>query len=225
MRGVGQANLAIAVSAIPATGCAICPMCRCLPPTEFGGTTTYICWSDPHYQYSEPCTGAPENWSGGGGTSFASPIMAGIQALVNQKAGGAQGPVNPIYYQLAAAEYGASGNTSCNSTLGNAAASSCIFYDVTLGDMDVSCLGNYNCYLDGATNGVLSTSDTAYEPTGNLINGATDGGAYPSTNGWDFATGIGTVNAANLVNNWPASLSATTTMLAPVRTRRIRAPR
>ncbi|MGB0043541.1 MAG: Ig-like domain repeat protein, partial [Terriglobales bacterium] len=172
------------------------------------------CWSDPHYQYSEPCTGAPENWSGGGGTSFASPIMAGIQALVNQKAGGAQGPVNPIYYQLAAAEYGASGNTSCNSTLGNAAASSCIFYDVTLGDMDVSCLGNYNCYLDGATNGVLSTSDTAYEPTGNLINGATDGGAYPSTNGWDFATGIGTVNAANLVNNWPASLSATTTMLS-----------
>jgi hypothetical protein len=37
---------------------------------------------------------------------------------------------------------------------------------------------------------VLSTSNTAYAP------------AYGTTVGWDFATGIGTVNAANLVNDW-----------------------
>ncbi|MBV8125952.1 MAG: hypothetical protein JO370_17975, partial [Paucibacter sp.] len=43
-----------------------------------------------------PCSGAPSGWAGAGGTSFASPIMAGIQALVNQ-VHGAQGNPNPVY--------------------------------------------------------------------------------------------------------------------------------
>jgi subtilase family serine protease len=145
------------------------------------------------------CTGTPDTWSGGGGTSFSSPIMAGIQALVNQKVGGRQGNPNPVYYNLAATEYGASGDSACNSTLGNTAGSSCIFYDVTLGDMDVNCTGTHNCYLPSGTYGVLSTSNGSYLP------------AYGTTTGWDFATGIGTVNAVNLVNNWPSALSATTT--------------
>jgi hypothetical protein len=143
------------------------------------------------------CSGTPETWAGAGGTSFASPIMAGIQALVNQKAGGRQGNPNPVYYSLAKTEYGASGDTSCNSSLGNTVGSSCIFYDVTLGDMDVDCLGANNCYLDAATNGVLSTSNSAYDP------------AFGTKTGWDFATGIGTVNAANLVNHWPSTASFT----------------
>jgi hypothetical protein len=159
-----------------------------------------FCFSDPA-NGGAPCTGAPDTWAGAGGTSFSSPIMAGIQALVNQKTGARQGNPNPVYYSLAATEYGASGDSSCNSTLGNAASSSCIFYDVTLGDMDVNCLGTVNCYLPSGTNGVLSTSDGSYLP------------AYGTTTGWDFASGIGTVNAANLVNNWPSALSATTTTL------------
>jgi len=139
------------------------------------------------------CTGAPSGWSGAGGTSFSTPILAGIQALVNQKVGARQGNPNTIYYSLAATEYGASGSSSCNSTLGNGVASSCIFYDVTQGDMDVNCTGSHNCYRPSGTNGVLSTSNGAYSP------------AYGTTPGWDFATGIGTINAANLVNNWPNS--------------------
>ena len=163
------------------------------------------CWSDPAYSGnggSAPCTGAPSGWSGAGGTSFSSPIMAGIQALINQNAGGPQGNPNPVYYQLAAAEYGASGDSSCNSTLGNTTSASCIFYDVTLGDMDVNCTGTHNCYLPSGTNGVLSTSNSAYLP------------AYGTTTGWDFATGIGSVNAANLVNHWPSVLSPTVTVVA-----------
>ena len=151
-----------------------------------------FCWSDTA-NGGAACTGAPSGWSGAGGTSFASPIMAGIQALVNQKAGGAQGNPNPVYYQLASNEYGSGGNSSCSSTKGNTAAGSCIFYDVTLGDMDVDCVGSANCYLADGSVGVLSTSDNSFSP------------AYGTTTGWDFATGIGTVNAANLVNNWPAS--------------------
>jgi len=150
-----------------------------------------FCWSDTR-NGGAACTGDPSGWSGAGGTSFASPIMAGVQALINQKAGGPQGNPNPVYYQLAATEFGPSGSTACDSSNGNTVGNSCIFYDVTLGDMDVDCTGP-NCYFADGSVGVLSTSNSTFSP------------AYGTNIGWDFATGIGTVNAANLVNNWPAS--------------------
>src|SRR6267142_1980044 len=93
-----------------------------------------FCWSDTAHG-GAACSGSPSGWSGAGGTSFAAPIMAGIQALVNQKTASRQGNPNPVYYQLAASEYGSSGNTSCNSSNGNTVSSSCIFYDVTQGDI------------------------------------------------------------------------------------------
>jgi subtilase family serine protease len=136
------------------------------------------------------CTGAPSTWSGAGGTSFASPIMAAIQAIVNEKTASSWGNPLTTYYNLAKAEYGSSGDTSCNSTNGNAVSASCTFYDIKQGDMDVNCTGSHNCYLPSGKNGVLSTSTTSYAP------------AYGTTTGWDFATGIGSVNANNLVNNW-----------------------
>src|SRR5882724_7030360 len=150
-----------------------------------------FCWSDTAHG-GAACGADPGAWSGAGGTSFSSPIMAGIQALINQKAGGPQGNPASVYYQLAAAEYGSSGNSSCNSDHGNSVASNCIFYDVTSGDIDVDCVGP-NCFLADGTVGVLSISNSSFAP------------AYGTTTGWDFATGIGTVNAANLVNNWPSS--------------------
>jgi hypothetical protein len=63
---------------------------------------------------------------------------------------------------------------------------------VTVGDNDVDCVAPYNCYAppDGVgTVGVLSLSAKAHEP------------AYQAAPGWDFATGIGTANARNLVLN------------------------
>jgi subtilase family serine protease len=147
------------------------------------------CDTDPSDE-SGSCSGAPINWPGGGGTSFSSPIMAGIQALVDQNHG-AQGHPDRTYYTLAEQEYGASGNANCGSSKGNGVSSSCVFYDVTAGDNDVNCRGSHDCYDPSGTNGVLSTSDNSY------------GIAYAARKGWDFATGIGTVNAANLVNNWP----------------------
>jgi|HubBroStandDraft_1064217.scaffolds.fasta_scaffold00048_33 subtilase family serine protease len=140
-----------------------------------------------------PCSDPPDEWPGAGGTSFSSPIMAGIQALVNQKVGARQGQPNYVYYSLAATEYGATGNSACNSTLGNAVGSSCVFYDITLGDEDTNCTGTVDCYIPSGTIGVLSTSDSSYQP------------AYGTQTGWDFSTGIGSVNAYNLVNAWPAS--------------------
>jgi subtilase family serine protease len=158
-----------------------------------------ICYSDPAGG-GVPCTGAPDTWPGFGGTSFAAPIMAGIQALVNQRHG-RQGNPNPTYYAIANAEYGWKGSAACNSSNGNAVGSGCVFHDVTFGDMAVNCTAvqvqsgkktytaSFNCYLDGATSGVLSTSNFSYKP------------AFAAGAGWDFATGIGTVNAYNLVRS------------------------
>jgi subtilase family serine protease len=147
------------------------------------------CWSNTAAGGTK-CTGAPSGWSGAGGTSFASPIMAGIQALVNQKTAKRQGNPNSTYYKLAAAEYGTSGSTTCNSTKGNGVASTCVFYDVTQGDMDVNCSGTYGCYKPSGTYGVLSTSTTTYSK------------AYGTTTGYDFATGLGSLNGYNLVYKW-----------------------
>jgi subtilase family serine protease len=155
------------------------------------GHAYIFCYSQPAPNTGgAPCTGNPENWSGAGGTSFASPIVAGIQALVNQATGEPQGNPNYVYYALARQEYGGRGNNSCNSTLGTGVDKSCTFNDVTLGDMDVNCLGPFNCFTPSGTNGVLSVTSKAYEK------------AYSANAGWDFATGIGTLNVNNLVTNW-----------------------
>jgi subtilase family serine protease len=156
----------------------------------------YYVYCDSDARDEESCSGAPKNWSAAGGTSFASPILAAMQALVNQKQGARQGNPNPVYYQLAATEYGTSGSSICNSSKGSAVSASCIFYDTTQGDIDVNCTGANNCYKPSGHYGVLSTSDSAYKK------------AYGTTTGWDFATGIGSVNAANLVNGWPAPAAA-----------------
>jgi subtilase family serine protease len=150
-----------------------------------------------------PCTYTSANDTlalAAGGTSFASPALAGIQALINQKMSGAQGNPNYTYYKLAAAEQGANGTTRCNSTGGTPGApvlphEECIFNDVTLGDIDVNCTGTTDCYGYSKTGGTttdgsLSPSTTTYSP------------AYAAGTGWDFATGLGTVNAYNLVTAW-----------------------
>jgi subtilase family serine protease len=131
----------------------------------------------------------------GGGTSFAAPAMAGIQALIDQKMGAAQGNPNYTYYKLAAAEQGARGTTRCNSTGGTEAAPQlpdpgCIFNDVTQGDIVVNCTGA-DCFGAGGGNqGSLSSSAATYAP------------AFVAGTGWDYATGLGTVNAYNLVTAW-----------------------
>jgi subtilase family serine protease len=159
-----------------------------------------VCWSNPD---TNPivgggftCTGAPSTWAGFGGTSVSSPIMAGIQALVNQKTGSRWGNPNTVYYSLARSEYGVRGNPSCNSNMVNKTRNACVFYDVTQGDNVGACKTKggiaIDCYITpGDKYGILSTSNLVDQP------------AYGASTGWDFASGIGSVNAYNLVMNWP----------------------
>ena len=116
-----------------------------------------------------------------GGTSLSTPAMAGILALVEQKNGTLQGQINYLLYGLAQQQ----GN-SCNSSNQTtpSAQNSCVFYDVTSGNNAVPCAGG--------SPGCSSTQ------TG--TNGFTTGQlAGP---GYDLATGLGSVNAANLASAW-----------------------
>ena len=143
------------------------------------------CWSDRRAG-GTACTGAPSIWSGAGGTSFSSPILAGIQALVNQHKGKSQGNPDARYYELATSNPP-------------------VFHNVTQGDNDVNCGGTVDCYgsttvtttgrrggssTTNLTNGALSTSSASYSP------------AYHTGTGWNFATGIGSINAYSLVMAW-----------------------
>ncbi len=135
-----------------------------------------ICWSDTANYAADGATscnlppnpvGSTPTWSGFGGTSVAAPLMAGIQALVNQKWAAREGNPNPIYYQIANAEFGSSGESACyaiNQPARAGLASACAFNDITEGDINVVCRqngGSHPCYLPTGTNGVLSTEPAA----------------------------------------------------------------
>ncbi|MHB8754776.1 MAG: Ig-like domain repeat protein [Candidatus Acidiferrales bacterium] len=114
-----------------------------------------------------------------GGTSVSSPAFAGLMALVDQKTAAQQGNPNFIFYKLAAAQSA----TTCNSSTGPA--STCVFNDVTTGTIAMPCsTGSLNC-----------TTSNSGDPYG-ILSG------YNAGVGYDLATGLGSVNAANLVNNW-----------------------
>ena len=133
------------------------------------------------------------NVQGAGGTSFASPAFAGIMAIINQKAGTAQGNPNPVFYALASTQSA----LDCSSTNASAS-SSCIFHDVQVGSNAGACYknstGTRNCNFS-------STSNTYGVVSGNS-----------ATAGYDLAIGLGSVDITNLVNNWSAvSLARNTT--------------
>jgi subtilase family serine protease len=110
---------------------------------------------------------------GVGGTSASAQVFAGGVALLVQ-ANGRLGNFNPTLYALANSESA----SSCSST---STASSCIFHDVTVGTNAMPCAqGSLNC--SGATNS---------DPIGVLS-------GYAAGTGFDLATGLGTLNFANL---------------------------
>jgi subtilase family serine protease len=185
----------------PADGVRDIPDVALFASNGFWDAYYVVCWSnpDPNVGGGFTCTGPPSTWAGFGGTSVASPIMAGIQALVNQHTGSRWGNPDTVYYSLADTEYGASGSSTCNSNTVVKTGNSCIFYDVTQGDNVGACKAKTgvltNCYrpteTPAITYGLLSTSNSS------------DQSAYSTGVGWDFPSGIGSVNAYNLVMNWP----------------------
>jgi hypothetical protein len=171
---------------VPADGVRDVPDVSLFSSAGFFGAFYVVCQQSINAD-GKPCSlSAPGyDFAGYGGTSVASPAFAGIIALVNQKTGGRQGNANYVLYNLANQQNKA--GTGCDSSTG-APAASCVFNDLTTGSIAMPCLkGTANCTVTNSSDhyGVLS--------------------GYSGAVGYDLATGLGSVNAANLVSNWSSA--------------------
>jgi len=170
----------------------------------YAGSFYVVCEADALSAGESSCdvTAATTYFLGAGGTSAAAQAFGGIMALVNQKYG-RQGNANYVLYTMAAATGASCASTSLMAP--TASASSCIFYDVQVGNNSVACdASSLNCGNQTASGyGILVyTSGTTTIP------------AWLAGGGYDLATGIGTVNAYNLVQGWKSSFQGTTTTLS-----------
>ena len=163
----------------------------------FNGNFYVICSKNITNSYCDP---ADPNGTivGIGGTSASTPAFAGIMALIDQKTNSRQGNPNYILYSLAAKQSASGCNSSSNP------ASTCVFYDVTLGTIAMPCFTG-------------STSDCHTNVKSDQFGVLT---GYATTAAYDLATGLGTVNATNLVNAWATATagskgSVTTLSMTP----------
>jgi subtilase family serine protease len=184
-QGYAKPSWQVGVAGVPNDGVRDLPDVSLFAGNGFWGHSYIICFSDPS-NFGAACTGAPANWTSGGGTGYSSAVLAGIQALVNQEAGGAQGNPNPVYYKLAASS-----------------AASSVFHSITTGDIVVNCSGEINCFGDGFVGRGRATPVTDFNGNGALsTSGQTYSPAFAAASGWNFASGLGSVDAYKLILNW-----------------------
>lgn len=153
--------------------------------SELTGDFYLVCQADQNSDGNTACdVDFPHpHIRGLGGTSVSAPAFAGIVALVVQKSGSRQGNINPTLYALAAQQSPAKCNSSNLPT-------GCVFNDVTVGTNAVPCKqGTSACNVERLA-----------DPIG-LLSG------FDAGVGYDLATGLGSVNASNLVNasGWTSS--------------------
>lgn len=142
----------------------------------FNGNFYIVCEADA--VGGAPCGLTTGEFLGVGGTSASSPAFAGIMALVDQKTQARQGDADYVLYPLAAKS-----GASCTSS--GTPANSCVFYDTVVGTIAMPC-------LSGSPGCKTSSGGDSY----GVLPGFNAAAAY------DLATGLGSLNAANLVNAW-----------------------
>ncbi len=187
------------VLGMPADGLRDQPDVSLFAANGIWGHFLVLCMSDPN-EGGSPCNYKNINdlfGNAAGGTSFAAPAFAGIQALVQQTFGTTLlGNPAPEYYRIAKAQFATPlGLSKCDATLGNKVSPACVFYHVTAGSNAEPCAkGTADCIV-----GAASTQGIG-------VLGATIGGktvyAYPATPGYSLATGLGSVNVTNLLYNY-----------------------
>lgn len=180
------------VTGIPTDGKRSIPDVSFFASNGFLGSAYLICVSDwgtcvTRTQTTEPSVGEI------GGTSAATPAMAGVMALINQEAGSAQGNPNSGLYQLAAKQTYSSCKTE---TVTNS--SSCYFNDIDTGTISMPCAYSTTASQNSPNCAISHTGDTIGLLTG-----------YNAGVGYDSATGLGSLNVANVVNNWTTSVIGT----------------
>jgi Pro-kumamolisin, activation domain/Bacterial Ig-like domain (group 3) len=181
--GYAKPSWQAGVTGIPADGKRDLPDVSFFASNGFLNSAYLICVSEA----GSACTysSTTENaYQEVGGTSVASPAMAGVMALINQKAGGPQGSPNAELYALAAKQT----YPSCSSETVTSGSASCYFNDVDEGTNAMPCAPTTpNCT-------VLHTGDTVAVLSG-----------YSATAGYDQSSGLGSLNVANVVNGWTAT--------------------
>ena len=177
----------------------------------FAATIYIVCQQSQNSSGAQCDLNSPyADFQGYGGTSVASPAVAGAFAILNQSTKARVGNANYALYNLAAKQSA----SSCNSTKGPG--SSCIINDVTVGTISQPCLpGSTNCgSASGDSYGVLITDNGQGYNTPDSSGYPSDLG-YNTATGYDYATGLGSINVANLVNQWStANFTATATNLS-----------
>ncbi len=187
------------------------------------GSFYIICESDQN-PGNAPCSLASpySDFFGVGGTSAPTPAFAGVMALINQKYG-RQGDADFTLYPLAAMAK-ASGNY-CTSNSTAVSKSTCIFYDIVTGHNDtgtditpgnntVACLaGSPDCSNQtGSGYGYLTAN-----PPASGSNSTTAAPAWQTATEYDYASGLGSINVANLLAAWnTVTFKPTSTTLAGV---------
>lgn len=154
-----------------------------------------------------------------GGTSVATPEMAGVMALINAKAGTPQGNPDAELYTLA----GKQTYSSCSAETGTTS-SSCYFNDIDQGTNSMPC--DYEG--KAVEGGVVPTSEgwesaTTYvglaSPNCSIVNTGDVIGTlagYNAITGYDQASGLGSLNISNVVNANGAWTASTPTGTATV---------
>ena len=148
--------------------------------SELTGDFFLYCDADLEAQFPgancDTSAGQPSQFLGNFGVSISVQAFGGLMALVDQYTNSRQGNANAVFYQLAAQQSG----VGCNAS--SAFSSACIFHDVTAGTIAMPCAKNSpDCNTTNSADayGVLS--------------------GYDAGPGYDLATGLGSVDAFNLV--------------------------
>ncbi len=197
MSGYAKPSWQANVPGIPKDGERDIPDVSFFASNGFLGSSYLICVSGIGNGCAYSATAEPSAQEVGG-TSVASPAMAGVMALVNQKVGSTQGNPNTTLYTLAAEQ----NYSNCSAEKVKTSSAGCIFNDIDTGTNAMACLNpaiqqSFNCT-------VLNAQDSA----GILF-------GYSAGAGYDPATGLGSLNVANLANNWPTGASVAVVVLSP----------
>jgi subtilase family serine protease len=165
---------------VPNDGARDLPDVSMMAGNGIDAATWLVCTDDPYSTttFVENCTTQSDSnfyFAGYGGTSTSAPAFAGILALVQEKMGGG-GVSHRLGSNAAKTLY----------DLYNGSHASAVFHDVTQGNISVLCTsGTPNCSKNTAGNFYLTGYDTG--------------------TGYDLATGLGSVDATQLINFWGAS--------------------
>ena len=160
-------------------------MCSPVSEVSGGSDTTSICASGISGFFSAGYTF--------GGTSFASPMFAGMVTLLNQYLGGpGLGNINPTLYSLAASPANGAFNR-----------------------VEV---GSNGAYCEPGTPDVAGWPTALQCPSSGTNFVGFDASEFDPTTGYNLVTGLGSVDAYKLAKAWAAARATSTTVLAAVPT-------